>query len=390
MSNGAGEPGDHQLTQSAITSANETACYHLGRGAKREGGDLIHQSLTTPGTVLQALIDAAGPDTVEYRAAVAYVTGDGARRLAEGLAEKLGPAWTGMPKVIVTCFDFGSTDLAALDLLRDEHNFEVRIANLQPGAAVALVGQSSFHPKVYLAYGSGDHVTAVIGSANLGRRALTVNTEVVTTTTVSRSEADAMWSELQDSSVVLTEELAAYIAARPLRLKAPRQVEPPVPTPVAPITLPVFREVVESGSVVPANYEAFWVEIGGPSGGSGNQLELPRRAQRFFGYTFDDYDDQHHVIGEPVLRRPPDASWSRPLTWHGNNRMERINLPTLAQGGVEYSHRVVLFRRLADGSFELAVATLDSSSATAWRNESSALGTIYRFGPNSPRRCGLF
>ena len=228
MSNGAGEPGDHQLTQSAITSANETACYHLGRDAKREGGDLIHQSLTTPGTVLQALIDAAGPDTVEYRAAVAYVTGDGARRLAEGLAEKLGPAWTGMPKVIVTCFDFGSTDLAALDLLRDEHNFEVRIANLQPGAAVALVGQSSFHPKVYLAYGSGDHVTAVIGSANLGRRALTVNTEVVTTTTVSRSEADAMWSELQDSSVVLTEELAAaYIAARPQRLKAPRQVEPP-------------------------------------------------------------------------------------------------------------------------------------------------------------------
>lgn len=352
---------------------------------------MIYQSLTTPGTVLQALIDATGTDTVEYRAAVAYVTGDGARRLTEGLAEKLGPAWTGVQKVIVTCFDFGSTDLAALDLLRNEHNFEVRIANLQPGGAVALIGQSSFHPKVYLAYGSGDDVTAVIGSANLGRRALTVNTEVVTTTTISRSDADAMWSKFVDSSVVLTDELAAaYTASRPVKLTAPRRVEPPVPTPVEPTALPVFRDVVVSGSVVPADYEALWVEIGEPSGGSGNQLELPRRAQRFFGYNFDEYDDEHHVIGEPVLRRPPDASWSRPLTWHGHNKMERINLPTLAQGGVEYAHRVVLFRRLADSSFELAVADLDSSSAIDWRDESSALGTIYRFGPGSPRRCGLF
>lgn len=352
---------------------------------------MIYQSLTKPGTVLQALIEAVGADTVEYRAAVAYVTGDGAKRLADGLASRLGPVWQEIPKVIITCFDFGSTDLAALDLLRNEHNFEVRIANLQAGAHVPQIGLASYHPKVYLSYLPDDAVTAVIGSANLGRRALTVNTEVVTTTTISRAEADAMWSDLHGSSVELTPELAAgYAAARQARLTTPRQVEPPVPAPVAPTTLPVFREAVEVGAVVPAGYEAFWVEIGGPSGGSGNQLELPRRAQRFFGFNFNDYDGEHHTIGEPVLRRPPDAWWPRPLTWHGNNKMERINLPTLAQGGFDYSHRVVLFRRLPDGSFELVVASLDSTSAIAWRNESSALGTIYRFGPNSPRRCGLF
>lgn len=359
--------------------------------AVRGGGGVIHQSPTTPGTVLRALIDAVGPDTVEYRAAVAYVTGDGARRLAEGLAAKLGQTWNDIPKAIITCFDFGSTDLAALATLRDDHNFEIRIANIQPGGNVPLIGESSYHPKVYLAYGARDQVTAVVGSANLGRRALTVNTEVVTTTTISRVEADALWTDLYGSSVELTPELsAAYAAARPIRLTTPRTPEPPVPAPVPPAQLATFREAVESGAVVPTDYEAFWVEIGGPSGGSGNQLELPRRAQRFFGYTFDDYDDEHHTIGNPVLRKPPNTSWPRPLTWHGNNKMERINLPTLTQGGFNYSHQVVLFRRLPDGSFELAVASLDSASATAWRNESAALGAMYRFGPNSPRRCGLF
>lgn len=352
---------------------------------------MIHQSPTTPGTVLQALIDAVGPDTVEYRVAVAYVTGDGAKRLAEGLAAKLGPTWNNITKVIITCFDFGSTDLAALATLQDEHNFEIRIANIQPGGSVPLIGESSYHPKIYLAYGANDDVTAVVGSANLGRRALTVNTEVVTTTTISRAEADALWTDLLGSSVGLTPELsAAYTAARPTRLTTPRHPEPPVPAPIAPTQLDTFREAVEGGAVVPTDYEALWVEIGGPSGGSGNQLELPRRAQRFFGYNFNDYDDEHHTIATPVLRRPPHTSWSRPLTWHGHNKMERINLPTFAQGGFNYSQQVVLFRRLPDGSFELAVASLDSASATAWRNESSALGTIYRFGPNSPRRCGLF
>lgn len=352
---------------------------------------MIHQSPTTPGTVLQALIDAVGPDTVEYRAAVAYVTGDGAKRLAEGLAERLGAPWSTMPKVIITCFDFGSTDLTALESLRNDHNFEIRIANIQPGGHVALIGESSYHPKVYLAFGPGDDVTAVVGSANLGRRALTVNTEVVATTVIPRATAEAMWVELHGASVELTPELAAaYTAARPTRLTTPRTVERPVPAVAPPTALPVFQDVVVSGAVTPSDYDAFWIEIGGPSGGSGNQLELPRRGQRFFGFNFNTYDDNHHVIGQPTLRVASGASWQKPLTWHGNNKMERFNLPTLAQGGFVYGHRVVLFRRLPDGSFEFTVATSDSAGAAAWRDESAALGTIYRFGPNSPRRCGLF
>lgn len=150
----------------------------------------------------------------------------------------------------------------------------------------------------------------------------------------------------------------------------------------------MFRDVVEAGGVDPAEHQAFWVEVGGPSGGSGNQLELPRRAQRFFGYDFDDYDDDHHTIGHPVLTVGA-AHWSdRPLTWHGNNRMERINLPTTAQSGLEYAHQVVLFQR-SGTSFKLTVAAPGSARAERWREESAAAGTLYRFSGGSNRLCGL-
>ena len=42
------------------------------------------------------------------------------------------------------------------------------------------------------------------------------------------------------------------------------------------------------------------------------------------------------------------------IPWHGNNRMERINLPTPAQGGFDYCDTAVLFRRQAEG-FEIEV-----------------------------------
>ena len=349
---------------------------------------IIYQNPAQANVVFEALSNAVSPATTAFRAAVAYVTREGARRLVRELEARVGATWPAMPKTLVTCFDFGTTEPAALEYLSDI-GFEVRIANLGADGTIRIMSNpSSFHPKMYLA-ANGSTVRAVVGSANLSRRALSVNTEAVTAVDLDPSDAEAIWSRIVANSVELTSELLeAYRHMRPRQRATPPPDEPPVPPPASPGALEVYRNVVEAGHVNPAEQQAFWVEVGGPSGGSGNQLELPRRAQRFFGYNFEHYDDDHHTIGHPVLR-VGTAQWNdRPLTWHGNNRMERINLPTTTQSGLEYAHQVVLFQRSGD-SFEIAVATPESARARRWREESAAAGTLYRFSGGSNRLCGL-
>lgn len=350
---------------------------------------IIYQTPAKANVVFEALSNAVSPATTTFRAAVAYVTREGARRLVLELADRVGETWSAMPKTLVTCFDFGTTEPAALEYLSD-NGFEVRIANLGADGKIRIMSNpSSFHPKMYLA-ANDSTVRAVVGSANLSRRALSVNTEAVTAVDLDPSDAEATWSAIVADSVELTSELLeAYRDMRPQQRTAPPPDEPPVPPSVSPDALEVYRDAVEAGDVNPAEQQAFWVEVGVPSGGSGNQLELPRLAQRFFGYSFDDYDDGHHTIGHPVLRAGA-AQWSdRPLTWHGNNRMERINLPTTTQSGLEYARQIVLFQR-SGGSYEIAVAAPESARAKRWLEESAAAGTLYRFsGSSSSRRCGL-
>jgi HKD family nuclease len=348
---------------------------------------LIYQNPARANVVMEAVAGNVTPATTAYQVAVAYVTREGARTLVHTLRERAGESWAGIPKTIITCFDFGHTEPGALDYLR-EQGFRIRIANLGADGGIRLMSNpSSFHPKLYFA-STGISVLAVVGSANLSRRALTVNAEAVTSIQVDIQEAARIWDVIAGNSVALTPELLeAYRRVRTKLPAAPTLDEPPVPAPVAPGTLPIFRDVVEAKAVFPAEHLAFWVEVGGPSGGSGNQLELPRQAQRFFGYSFDDYDGEHHVIGEPTLISPK-GSWECRLTWHGNNGMERINLPTTVRSGLSYAHQVVLFQR-SDDSFQLTVDAPDGARAQRWREESGAAGTLYRFSSGSSRRCGL-
>ncbi|MEF2559320.1 hypothetical protein VQ044_24710, partial [Aurantimonas sp. C2-5-R2] len=157
-----------------------------------------------------------------------------------------------------------------------------------------------------------------------------------------------------------------------------------IPAPPAPINvgaLPLFRLIIETGAVNPANYNAMWIHGEALQGGSRNQLELPRGGHRFFGFLFTQYDYPHNLtIGEPILRSGARAWNDRRLTWHGNNRMERMNLPTAAQGGFEYADTAVMFRRLGDGSFELIVTPWDSDLARSWRQASAQRQTLFRLG----------
>src|SRR5581483_12265909 len=166
--------------------------------------------------------------------------------------------------------------------------------------------------------------------------------------------------------------LATYRALRPEALREPRDAREPLApaTPPRPGQLRTFADAYLDGEIEPAEFTAMWIEAGSmSSSASHSQLELPRHANRFFGFEFDQYDNLHHLIGYPALHLRGSTFRDRRLTWHGDNRMERINLPTFAQAGVRYPGTAIIFRRLEDG-FVVQVRPWGSEDAAAWRHES--------------------
>jgi hypothetical protein len=69
--------------------------------------------------------------------------------------------------------------------------------------------------------------------------------------------------------------------------------------------------------------------------------------------------------------------------------MERINLPSQAMGGFAYEDSLILFRRLAENTFELRVYPWDSDTAHAYIESSRQQGTLFRLGRNSNRLVGF-
>ncbi|MCY3820730.1 MAG: phospholipase D family protein [Gammaproteobacteria bacterium] len=137
------------------------------------------------------------------------------------------------------------------------------------------------------------------------------------------------------------------------------------------------------------NTEAGWPQLGVSSSQVAAAFSrLCQGTQPLSVEVLDAYDEypNNFVIGRPRLRMGNRQWVDRPLTWHGNNRMERLNLPTQAQGGPDYSSSVVRFRRLPDDCFELAVTPLDSDIANAWKHASSENGNLFRLAAQASAR----
>ncbi len=354
---------------------------------------LIFQDPSRPNAVLNGVVSLATPATTRFRALVAYTTRGGCERLVPELEAAVGALWADIPKTLITSFDYGITEPEALEYLT-EASFEIRIANLGEGGRLTLIpAASAFHPKAYI-FDSDEGLSGLIGSANLTRRALTVNVEVayIVDALADPEAVDEQWDAAFDASAPLTDELLdLYRDRRPdaLRHATPpgEPIPPPLPSPLG--ALKTFAQAVLDGDVNPPEFAAFWVEAGSmSSSGSHAQLELPRRGNVFFGYSFDDYDDEQHTLGEPPLLVRGEWFNDRSLAWHGNNRMERINLPTFPRSGLRYRETAILFRRI-EGGFNLEVRPWASPEAETWRDESEAAGHIYRLGQSSNRVCGL-
>jgi hypothetical protein len=232
----------------------------------------------------------------------------------------------------------------------------------------------------------------MIGSANLTGRGLTINSEVAWLET-RHDDADQVneaWNEIIIPAEPLTDDiLSAYralrdsIAVRNLT----EELEPPPRPRIGPLTnYSPFGDV----RIRPERYDEMWIQSRGLQGGARTQLELPRGAHRFFGATYQGYDYRHvDHIAEPVLISGRHRWTDRPLTWHGDNAMERINLPSLAMGGFEYEDSLILFRRVAENTFELRVCSWDSDSARAYVEGSRRAGLLFRVGRNSNRLAGF-
>lgn len=344
----------------------------------------IVQSPSAPERILSALGDLTDDNLLELRFAVAYVTASGVEVLLDRIARKLGEQrWAAARKSLVTCTDHGITEPSALRRWLGLPRSSVMLRNAHLIDAGGLDPTSAFHAKVY-EFRNAARSNLLVGSANLSERALTSNTEAATAHTDigDLANLDAAWTAFCAGAVIV--DAALVDAYEAVRLGAAPQPPPPIAPPMGAPAQPLW-EAVNAGICTPSNFEYFWVEGGNLSGGSHNQLELPRGANRFFGFAFANYNNAQIPIGPVNLAIHAEFHTNRPLSWHGDNRMERLNLPT----GQVYDGNVMLFRRRAD-RFDLIWTAAGRNRANAWAVASENAGRRYKLGQNSPRVCGFF
>lgn len=240
-------------------------------------------------------------------------------------------------------------------------------------------------------------------SANLTNRGLTINSEVGWKVVLPDAvAADSAWCAAVQLAVPLTDDiLRRYAEAHKEVRRAPatgRSANPsmadqaddmaPVPPP-----LPAAEPLASFGdvSIDPSQHGQMWVQSLGMSGGSHTQLELPRGAHRFFRASGVDYQaEQVRPIAEPILVSGGRVWKHCQVRWHGNNRMERINLPSVNNGGFDYAHSMILFRRLDANRYELRVHPWDSDTARACREASRRRSLLFKVGrTNTNRLVGL-
>ena len=131
-------------------------------------------------------------------------------------------------------------------------------------------------------------------------------------------------------------------------------------------------------------------KLSGFLGGGRYQVELPRGSNRFFEAVFAGYDFDHvDRIAEPILLSGTNVWRNRPLAWHGDNAMERINLPSRAAGGFDYEQSLILFRRIEPNTYEFRVYPWGSDSARAIVDASLRANLLFRLGRNSSRLAGF-
>ena len=239
---------------------------------------LIVQSAAEPAAIRNAIVDLIAPIPISMQVAAAYVSRGGSDILLDALVNAAGQAaFTAMPKVLITSFDFGLTEPQALRRWQALPNTEVRVSGAQRLLQGSLLPARAFHPKLYAFSTDAQHCNALIGSANLTSRGFSVNTEAAwAQRDIPRGQIDAAFTSAGFETVPLTEALlAAYEGLRVVQPPPPeiQQEAEPVARPAPPVAAAtqLFRLAIENGAINPANFNAMWVQGEALQGGSRNQ-----------------------------------------------------------------------------------------------------------------------
>ena len=349
----------------------------------------VVQSRLRPAEIQNALHDLMRDGVSRVRICSAYLSRMGSRMLLDAIERNAPEGDSGNVRTtVVTSLDFGLTEPAAL---RTWHNLkaDVYVAGTAALDRGTLVPEAAFHPKFYLFDRPDGTVACLVTSANLTNRGLTINSEVGwADSAADAGAADRAWRAAVELAVPLTEDILRRYEERRTPARDRTDDMAPVPPPLLPAEpLATFGDV----STDLGRHNQMWVQSFEMSGGSGTQLELPRGAHRFFGVAVADYEAMHvDAVAEPTLVAG-GREWERcPLRWHGNNRMERINLPSVAKGGFNYAQSMILFRRLRTNRYELRVHPWDSDTARACMEASRQRGLLFRVGQtNTSRLAGV-
>ncbi|MDD9960870.1 MAG: phospholipase D family protein [Gammaproteobacteria bacterium] len=353
----------------------------------------VIQNQTRPGEIQNALRDLMRDGVESVRVCSAYVTRKGSELLYDEIrrSSRNGDQ-DAVSKTIVASLDFGTTEPQALEYWMEIPGSRVLVAGADLLERRTLNPKVAFHPKVYAFGRPNGTVGSLTGSANLTSRGLTINSEAAWCVPkhASHEEVDVAWQSITQGTTPLTQELLDQYRLLREQTIGERQTRETQPVPEPEVGQLGDYQPFAVAVADPDRHARMWIQARQLQGGSHTQLELPRGSHRFFGAVqIPAGADQVVRLAELVLTSG-QSSWPEcPLTWHPNNQMERINLPSIAKGGYDYNNTLILFRRLGEGRFELQAHPWDSDSCRAFVEASRTTNLLFRVGRNSNRLYGL-
>lgn len=361
--------------------------------------DSIQQPTTrTTKQALETILRNAPPEEMDI--AAAYITGSGLRDFLDVVTASLEGGNAEMVQRWLTSFDYCRTEPIALETIMSLPNSEVRIYDAEFCISKACMPRVPFHPKTfffrstqfdYVLSGSGNISRSGLSrgyeaglSLGIDRQAPDVDPAVVESINASRNWFSDAWEE---ASPLTDETLSRYIDIFESVEKRnnPSSTEDDIAT-----------DHPDKGSLKFSDLQRlrvcryFWIEAGnvtrnrGP-GHPGNQLMMKRLSRVYFGFSPIKVPENSYVGDVDIsFNGSPYETYS--LTY-SDNKMDKLVLPIPGNTGPdEYDNKVLLFKCIAPGRFELDLGS--DQEKKEWIKRSKKIQGHYLM--KSGRQWGVF
>lgn len=131
-----------------------------------------------------------------------------------------------------------------------------------------------------------------------------------------------------------------------------------------------------------------WIEAGDMSGGSRNQIEFDDDLAAFFGVALPRVGSAVELSIDVTGQRWHNCGLAAKRTTYGVT-IYRLNLPTAANGGLDYPGTVLKFVPAGGRYFRVHVADPGSAEHQSWRAGARAAGTLAVTGGSAGREYGF-